>query len=158
VRFGQGGLHNRFQLLFPRLRQRFFQLNKLRFQALGIFGHVLLQHCHASSDGVAAGDESAPIPRSRDLDVPPWEGSVAEEFSTTFCNRPFSEIMVRDQNEVLPCPWHEKPLGLLSEGKSLAEIFEGEAFQRLRRNMLRPEGDPACANCPIKSHHLPTNA
>jgi MoaA/NifB/PqqE/SkfB family radical SAM enzyme len=87
-----------------------------------------------------------------------WEGSVAEEFSTTFCNRPFSEIMIRDQNEVLPCPWHEKPLGLLSEGKTLAEIFEGEAFQRLRRNMLRPEGDPACANCPIKSRHLPANA
>jgi hypothetical protein len=66
--------------------------------------------------------------------------------------------MVRDQNEVLPCPFHEKPLGLLSEGKTLAEIFHGEAFQRLRRNMLLPEGDPACANCPIKSHHLPTNA
>lgn len=86
-----------------------------------------------------------------------WEGSVAEEFSTTFCNRPFSEIMVRDQEEVLPCSWHEKPLGLLSEGKTLREIFEGEAFQRLRRNMLLPEGDPACANCPIKSHHLPTS-
>jgi len=106
----------------------------------------------------AAGDESAPIPRSCDLEVPPWEGSVAEEFSTTFCNRPFSEIMVRDQNEVLPCPWHEKPLALLSEGKTLAEIFAGEAFQRLRRNMLRPEGDPACANCPIKSQHLSTTA
>ena len=83
---------------------------------------------------------------------------MAEEFSTTFCNRPFSEMMVRDQDEVLPCPWHEKPLGLLSDGKTFAEIFEGEAFQRLRRNMLRPDGDPACANCPIKSHHLPTNA
>ena len=53
-----------------------------------------------------------------------------------------SEIMVRDQNEVLPCPFHEKPLGLLSEGKTLAEIFQGEAFQRLRRNMLRPGCDP----------------
>ncbi|MGI8430864.1 MAG: radical SAM/SPASM domain-containing protein [Chthoniobacterales bacterium] len=87
-----------------------------------------------------------------------WEGSVAEEFSTTFCNRPFSEITLRDQNEVLPCPFHEKPLGFLSEGKTLAEIFHGEAFQRLRRNMFRPEGDPACANCPIKSHHLPISA
>ena len=98
------------------------------------------------------------VPMQVDESSIAWEGSVAEEFSTTFCNRPFSEIMVRDQNEVLPCPWHEKPLGLLSEDKTLAEIFEGEAFQRLRRNMLRPEGDPACANCPIKSHHLPTNS
>jgi len=104
-------------------------------------------------------DESLPLILSeRAVAAPAWEGSVAEEFSTTFCNRPFSEIMVRDQNEVLPCPFHEKPLGLLSEGKTLAEIFHGEAFQRLRRNMLRPEGDPACANCPIKLHHLPTNA
>ncbi|MEO5718053.1 MAG: radical SAM protein [Chthoniobacterales bacterium] len=103
-----------------------------------------------------AGDFVPTPPRSRDHSS--WEGTVAEEFATTFCNRPFSEIMVRDQNEVLPCPWHEKPLGLLSDGKTLAEIFHGEEFQRLRRNMLRPEGDPACANCPIKSHHLPISA
>jgi hypothetical protein len=29
---------------------------------------------------------------------------------------------------VLPCPFHQKPLGLLSEGKTLAEIFHGKAF------------------------------
>ena len=81
--------------------------------------------------------------------------SVAEEFSTTFCNRPFSEIMIRDQDEVLPCPWHGKTLGRLSEGKSLSEIFLGENFAALRRNMLKPEGDPDCANCPIKTLHLP---
>jgi MoaA/NifB/PqqE/SkfB family radical SAM enzyme len=97
------------------------------------------------------------VPPHADDPSATWEGSVAEEFSTTFCNRPFSEIMVRDQEQVLPCPWHAKPLGLLSEGKTLTQIFEGEAFQRLRRNMLLPEGDPGCANCPIKSHHLPTS-
>lgn len=86
------------------------------------------------------------------------EGSVADEFSTTFCNRPFSEIMVRDQNEVLPCPWHRKTLGRLSEGKTLSEIFLGEEFAALRRNMLRPEGDPDCAGCPIKTLHLPVSA
>ena len=66
--------------------------------------------------------------------------------------------MVRDQEEVLPCPWHEKTLGRLSEGKTLSEIFLGEAFVRLRRNMLKPEGDPGCAHCPIKSGHLPIDA
>ncbi|CAN5608640.1 hypothetical protein BH18VER2_BH18VER2_02200 [soil metagenome] len=103
-----------------------------------------------------AGDILPNPPRSHEHSS--WEGTVAEEFATTFCNRPFSEIMVRDQNEVLPCPWHEKPLGLLSEGKTLAEIFYGAEFQRLRRNMLRPEGDSGCANCPIKSQHLPISA
>jgi MoaA/NifB/PqqE/SkfB family radical SAM enzyme len=82
-------------------------------------------------------------------------GSVAEEFSPTFCNRPFSEIMIRDQDEVLPCPFHTQPRGRLSEGKSLSEIFLGEGFAELRRNMLKPEGDPACARCPIKTLHLP---
>lgn len=86
------------------------------------------------------------------------EGSVADEFSTTFCNRPFSEIMVRDQEEVLPCPWHRKTLGRLSEGKSLSEIFLGDDFAALRRNMLKPEGDPDCAGCPIKTLHLPVTS
>ena len=85
-------------------------------------------------------------------------GSVAEEFSTTFCERPFSEIMIRDQEEVLPCPWHGKTLGRLSEGQTLSEIFLGEKFTALRRNMLKPGGDPDCARCPIKTFHLPTAA
>ena len=68
-----------------------------------------------------------------------------------------SEIMVRDQEEVLPCPWHGKTLGRLSEGKSISDIFFGEDFARLRQNMFKPEGDPGCAHCPIKSGHLPTD-
>ena len=83
------------------------------------------------------------------------EGSAAEEFSTTFCHRPFSEIMVRDQKDVLPCPWHARPLGRLGDGRDLQEIFFGSEFQRLRQNMFKPEGDPGCARCPIKSGHLP---
>jgi len=87
-----------------------------------------------------------------------WEGTVTEEFLPTFCHRPFSEIMIRDQDEVLPCPWHGKTLGRLSEGRTLSEIFLGDDFARLRLNMLKPEGDPGCAHCPIKSGHLPTDA
>lgn len=86
----------------------------------------------------------------------PDTDSVATEYSTRFCNRPFSEIMIRDQEEVLPCPWHEKTLGRLSEGKTLSEIFFGEEFSALRRNMLKPEGDVGCQHCPIKTFHLPT--
>jgi len=65
---------------------------------------------------------------------------------------------VRDQEEVLPCAWHGKTLGRLSEGKSLSEIFLGAEFAALRRNMLKPEGDPNCARCPIKTSHLATSA
>ena len=86
------------------------------------------------------------------------EGSASDEFASTFCNRPFSEIMVRDEEDILPCPWHGRVLGKLSDGKSLSEVFFGAEFQRLRQNMLNPEGDPNCARCPLKSGHLSTNS
>ena len=82
-------------------------------------------------------------------------GTPTEEFSGLFCERPFSEVMIRNQDEVLPCPYHGKVLDRLSSGRGLAAIFAGEAFQKLRRNMLRLEGDPDCAACPIKHQQLP---
>jgi MoaA/NifB/PqqE/SkfB family radical SAM enzyme len=86
------------------------------------------------------------------------EGSASDEFAATFCNRPFSEIMVRDEEDILPCPWHGRPLGKLSDGKTLSEVFFGNEFKRLRENMLKPEGDPNCARCPLKSGHLSTQS
>lgn len=103
-----------------------------------------------------AGDNWPQVSRSATAsDAADGGASTAEEFAGTFCPRPFSEIMVRDQEEVLPCAWHAKPLGYLRDGKSLSDIFFGEEFARVRRNMLKPEGDPNCARCPIKSGHLP---
>ena len=84
-------------------------------------------------------------------------GTTAEEFSGLFCERPFTELMIRNQDEILPCPWHRNVLGNLGDGKSLREVFMGESFRRLRANMLRPGGDPGCAGCPVKSQHLPTD-
>jgi MoaA/NifB/PqqE/SkfB family radical SAM enzyme len=73
-----------------------------------------------------------------------------------FCERPFSEIMIRNQDEVLPCAWHKNVLGHLSTGASVGEIFFGPQFDALRANMLRPDGDAGCVGCPVKSSHLPT--
>lgn len=106
----------------------------------------------------AAGSDFPRVSGLRTVPVANGQLSAADEFGATFCPRPFSEIMVRDQDEVLPCPWHAKPLGYLREGKNLMDIFFGENFARVRRNMLRPEGDPNCAECPIKSGHLPTES
>ncbi|HEV3410715.1 MAG TPA: radical SAM protein, partial [Chthoniobacterales bacterium] len=108
------------------------------------------ENVRAEQDDIDIGAVPAAAPRLGE------EGTVAEEFGATFCNRPFSEIMIRDQEDVLPCPWHNNVLGRLSEGKTLAEIFHGEKFAALRRNMLRAEGDPHCRECPIKTAHLPT--
>lgn len=84
-------------------------------------------------------------------------GTTAEEFSGLFCERPFTEVMIRNQDEILPCAWHRNVLGRLADGRSLSDVFMGDAFKRLRANMLRPDGDPGCEGCPVKSHHLPTD-
>ncbi|TVR49823.1 MAG: radical SAM protein [Puniceicoccaceae bacterium] len=78
------------------------------------------------------------------------------EFNGLFCDRPFNEVMIRNQEEILPCAWHRNVLGRLGEGASAAEVFRGEAFRRLRLNMLRTGGDPGCAGCPVKAEQLPT--
>lgn len=77
-------------------------------------------------------------------------------FEDTFCPRPFSEIMIREQQEILPCPWHARPLGQLQETPRLLDAFFGEEFRFLRRQMLRPDGDEHCRHCPLKAHELPS--
>jgi MoaA/NifB/PqqE/SkfB family radical SAM enzyme len=81
--------------------------------------------------------------------------SLSNTFTKTFCPRPFSEVMIRNQDEVLPCPWHTEVMGRLSEGKDLLQIFQGAKFQKLRGDMLRPEGAPGCRHCPLKQDLLP---
>ena len=81
-------------------------------------------------------------------------GTAAEQFAGTYCERPFSEIFIADRDKVKPCTWHRTHLGTLGEDGSLSDIFFGPEFTRLRRNMLRPEGDPNCAGCVLKSGQL----
>ncbi len=107
-----------------------------------------------------AAGERPPVPRI----FPPGfrsrntSGSPSEIFSSTFCERPFSEIMLTDQDGVRPCAWHRESLGHLQDGNTLSEIFFGEQFQSLRRNMFHPDGDPNCRGCPIKVLQLPTES
>ncbi len=73
-----------------------------------------------------------------------------------YCERPFSEITIRRQDEILPCPFHKTVLGRLSESESLLEVFLGERFAKLRRQMVAHRPPPGCAGCPIKQNLLPT--
>jgi MoaA/NifB/PqqE/SkfB family radical SAM enzyme len=91
------------------------------------------------------------VPSARRLNQQPH----ADLFSSCFCDRPFSEITIRYQEEVLPCPWYEFPLGHLSLNPDLKAIFFNERFRLLRANMLKPEGDAGCRRCPIKARELP---
>jgi MoaA/NifB/PqqE/SkfB family radical SAM enzyme len=103
------------------------------------------------TDGGA--DESIElVPRPESIHAPL---PLQEMFGHAFCTRPFTEVMVRNQDEVLPCPWHGEVMGRLSEGKDLLQIFRGEKFARLRKQMLSPSGAPGCRGCPLKADLLP---
>jgi MoaA/NifB/PqqE/SkfB family radical SAM enzyme len=80
---------------------------------------------------------------------------MSKVFADTFCPRPFSEIMIRNQNEVLPCAWHTEVLGRLSDGQDLLSIFTGPKFRELRKAMMTPQGAHGCRNCPLKKDLLP---
>ena len=101
-----------------------------------------------------------PVPRSFPDTFVSGQGldPSREFFGASYCHRPFSEIMLRNQSEVLPCPWHQKVLGYLDENTSLKEIFFGEPFRVLRENMFKPQGDPNCQGCPVKADYLPTRS
>ena len=103
-------------------------------------------------------DGKVPIPKDLPEGFEPRsiQGTATELFSGTCCYRPFSEIMIVDQEFVKPCPWYEVPLGRLSEGKALSEIFFGNAFKAVRENMLRTRGDPNCSKCPVRAQFLAT--
>ncbi|HEX2851867.1 MAG TPA: radical SAM protein [Opitutaceae bacterium] len=82
--------------------------------------------------------------------------TVPHESAQVFCDRPFSEVMIQNQRDVYPCPWHQEKMGTLDGSASLQEIFFNENFRRVRRAMFDPLGAPGCSNCPIKSGKLPT--
>lgn len=102
----------------------------------------------------------APVPRRfpRGFKSRHPRGTAAEHFAGTYCPRPFSEVMVAEQDLVRPCPWYRGHLGRLSEGKTLHDVFFGPKARELRRNMLRPEGDPGCQGCPLKAEYLASEA
>lgn len=100
-------------------------------------------------------DDAAPAlaPRST---PPPAPETLAEVFGHTYCLRPFSEVVIRQQDDVMPCPWHRTALGQLSATPQLSAHFWGERFRELREAMLDPQGHPNCRGCPLKSEELPS--
>lgn len=100
--------------------------------------------------------EPLPAPGIPDAGLRPGNPPVpAKEFyADAYCPRPFTEVMIRNQREVLPCAWHQKVLGYLDQETDLEQIFFGENFAALRAKMMRSEIDPACRQCPVKSGHL----
>jgi MoaA/NifB/PqqE/SkfB family radical SAM enzyme len=121
---------------------------------------------HPAGDPVCTLDEFHALLRSlgedpvRDPD-PARPAEVApppqlHESQHVFCDRPFSEVMIQNQRDIFPCPWHREKMATSDGATSLEQVFFSENFRRVRLAMLDPLGAPGCWNCPIKSGRLPT--
>ncbi len=76
--------------------------------------------------------------------------------SQASCLRPFNEIMIIDQQKILPCSWYSGEMGCLDEENTLYSIFRNEKFSKLRQKKLLSHFDHNCLNCPINLNLLPT--
>jgi len=99
--------------------------------------HALLRELGEDPAGAAAPAQPA-VAAGRD---------PVHESAHFFCDRPFSETMIHEQQHVYPCPWHREKMGTLDGNTTLEEIFFGENFRRLRLAMLDPHGAPGCGSC-----------
>lgn len=79
-----------------------------------------------------------------------------EFLSGATCMRPFSEIMIVDQEKILPCSYYSTPMGHLDEGNTLYSIFFNENFKNIRQRKMHGRFDHNCINCPVKMNLLPT--
>ncbi len=72
------------------------------------------------------------------------------------CLRPFNEIMIVDQQKILPCSYYNDSMGNLDEDNTLYSIFFNEKFRKVRQRKLLSRVDHNCMNCPIMMNLLPT--
>jgi MoaA/NifB/PqqE/SkfB family radical SAM enzyme len=97
-------------------------------------------------------------PELTDLHPPIKTNSIgiSEVYPEVFCEMPFSEVYVANQEKVLPCPYQKLISVPLKDQESLMSAFFSDPFAELRKAMLTPEGHPGCAGCPIKHGELQT--
>lgn len=76
--------------------------------------------------------------------------------SQATCLRPFNEIMIIDQEKILPCSWYNEAMGKLDEEKTLYSVFRNEKFSKVRQKKLLSHFDHNCRNCPVNLNLLPT--
>jgi len=71
------------------------------------------------------------------------------------CLRPFNEIMIIDQEKILPCAYYSTPMGYLDEENTLYSIFLNDKYKKVRQRKMHARFDHNCLNCPIKMNLLP---
>ncbi len=73
------------------------------------------------------------------------------------CLRPFNEIMIHEQDKIMPCSYYGGIMGNIDEDNTLYSIFFNEKYRKVRRKKMQSSFDFNCVACPIKSNLLPTD-
>jgi len=77
--------------------------------------------------------------------------------SDASCLRPFNEIMIYEQDKIMPCSYYGGIMGNIDENNTLYSIFFNEKYRKVRRKKMHSSFDFNCVSCPIKSNLLPTD-
>ncbi len=64
----------------------------------------------------------------------------------SICSEPWKYFYVETQGSVLPCCYANKHIGYLNK-KDFVEIWNGEAYQELRKSQIQKSIDGICKNC-----------
>jgi MoaA/NifB/PqqE/SkfB family radical SAM enzyme len=75
--------------------------------------------------------------------------SPPQEAQTRDCLEPWQFIMIRANNDVHPCCWHQ-PIYSLGKKQSLAEVFNSTPIKELRKQLLTGNLSTDCLHCPGK--------
>lgn len=76
---------------------------------------------------------------------------VIEKANDSACHLPWFRLSVHQDGQVHVCCYNTKELGHIPE-QSLQEIWEGEAYNRLRQSILDRTFDQGCMEtCPVVS-------
>jgi MoaA/NifB/PqqE/SkfB family radical SAM enzyme len=72
------------------------------------------------------------------------------------CVRPFNEIMIVEQQKIMPCSFYESAMGYMNDKDTLYSIYFNDKFKKVRRKKMMSQYDFNCVYCPIKMKLLPT--
>ncbi len=119
---------------------------------------------HAATDEAAVGlDDFLEALRDSPTDAvaglrprPPTAPTAddALPFPKLFCEMPFREIFLANQDTIMPCPFHRTLHIARTAATNLREVFFSPPFAALRQAMLTPEGDAGCQGCPVVAQRL----
>ena len=96
-------------------------------------------------------DEQEPVKEiaaKRDI-----EGRLAEKNLREICKMPWTMTVINPDGNVMPCTyWYtHEPMGNLKR-ESFEQVWNGEKYQRLRRELLTNELGPNCRHCPAMGY------